>query len=322
MSQPIPGIPEQIASKDIEATQSSRSGRRRRGRRGGRGRKNQSPNSATAVALGMMNPPEPDWAGDEQEVSQQLRMLTSPHGTKGATPIASTTGRDPQLTYTPPAAIESYRPKAHEAPVSAKSFKKNESPLQAVVAVVGSMAILAALYHFGYWEGSQVQLESPTEFASVATPPAMSVAPDPLQYQPAISVGPTSSVLSPADAAPTPQQPVEPVLVTPPPLEAVPQSEAPARVETQPSAPKPTPVVEVNPGPSGLYLQVGALKDSVAARGLELRLRVAGFAVEVIDDSSDGLIRVISGPYAEMPEARIAAQEMSSLGVKSFPKRF
>ena len=80
--------------------------------------------------------------------------------------------------------------------------------------------------------------------------------------------------------------------------------------------------MEVNPGPSGLYLQVGALKDSVAARGLELRLRAAGSAVEVIDDSSDGLIRVISGPYTEMPQARIAAPEMSSLGVKSFPKRF
>jgi cell division septation protein DedD len=184
------------------------------------------------------------------------------------------------------------------------------------------MAILAALYHFGYWEGSQVQLESPTEFASVVIPPAMSVAPDPLQYQPTISIGPTTTVASPADVAPVPQQPAEAVLVTPPPLEAVPQPEAPARVETQPSAPKPTPVVKVNTGPSGLYLQVGALKDSVAARGLELRLRTAGFVVEVIDDSSDGLIRVISGPYAEMPQARIAAQEMSSLGVKSFPKRF
>lgn len=322
MSQPIPGIPEQTASKDVEANQSSRSGRRRRGRRGGRGRKNQSPNSATAVALGMMNPPEPDWAGDEQEVSQQLRMLMSPHGTPSTTPKASTTGRDPQLTYTPPAAIESYQPKAHEAPVSAKSFKKNESPLQAVVAVAGSMAILAALYHFGYWEGSQVQLESPTEFASVAIPPAMSVAPDPLQYQPTISIGPTTTVASPADVAPVPQQSMKSVLVTPPPLEAVPQPEAPTRVETQPSAPKPTPVVKVSTGPSGLYLQVGALKDSVAARGLELRLRTAGFAVEVIDDSSDGLIRVISGPYDEMPQARIAAKEMSSLGVKSFPKRF
>ena len=150
----------------------------------------------------------------------------------------------------------------------------------------------------------------------------MSAAPDPLQCQPAISVGPTPSVVSPADVPSTPQQPVEPVLVTPPPLEAVPQPEAAARVETQPSAPKPSPVVKVNTGPSGLYLQVGALKDSVAARGLELRLRTAGFAIEVIDDSSDGLIRVISGPYAEMPQARIAAQEMSSLGVKSFPKRF
>jgi hypothetical protein len=268
--------------------------------------------------MGMMNPPEPDWAGDEQDVSQQLLMLVTPRGGVDEPSEVRPATRDPQLTYTPPATIESHEPKMDREPVSAKSFKKSESPLQALMATVGSMAILAAIYHFGVWEGGQTQTTAPTQYASVATPPAMSVAPDPMQYGPALSGGTASGVLPFAESTP------EPVLMTPPPVETAPQPVTPVVAASVAPAPKPTPVPVVAPtsGPKGLYLQVGALKDTAAARGLESKLRAAGFAVDVIEGSADGLIRVITGPYEEMPDARDDAGEMTALGIRSFPKRF
>jgi cell division septation protein DedD len=94
----------------------------------------------------------------------------------------------------------------------------------------------------------------------------------------------------------------------------------------EPPAPKPMPVPatrSVAPAaPGGLYLQVAALKDSAAARDLESDLRTAGFQTEILSPSDDGLIRVLSGPYGERDEARMAAEKMSELGVQPFLRRF
>ena len=74
--------------------------------------------------------------------------------------------------------------------------------------------------------------------------------------------------------------------------------------------------------PSGLYLRVAALKDSAAARDLESELQTAGFETEILSPSDDGLIRIISGPYDQRDEARIAAKKMSEWGVQPFLLRF
>jgi cell division septation protein DedD len=241
---------------------------------------------------------------DESAVSQQLRMLMSPQLVRDERKGAPAEASDPQLTYSPPATIESFGAKPAEAPVSAASFKKSESPLQAVVATVGSMAILAALYHFGYYEGSQ-------------TPPVAQQysAPAPLSMTPALPPDPFPS-------EPAPDLTGEPVVAS-----ASPRLEpaAPPLVEVPPPAPKPTPVSTQQSAPakpSGLYLQVAALEDFAAARDLESELKTAGFATEILNPSDDGLIRIISGPYSKRDEARTAARKMSGWGVQPFLREF
>ena len=264
---------------------------RRRGRRGGRRRNNSAegltssglPESSVTVA-----------AADENEVSQQLRLLTSPKLVKAEWKTDFAEPLDPQLTYRPPRTIESFGAKPAEAPVSAASFKKSESPMQAVVATVGSMAILAALYHFGYYEGRQMRPE-PQQYAAAAPLPATPTRrPDPFP------------------AAPAPELLEETVAAL-----ASPVLEPPA---PKPTAPAPRSVAPAAPG--GLYLQVAALRDSAAARDLESDLRTAGFETEILSPSDDGLIRVLSGPYGQRDEARMAAEKMSELGVQPFLRRF
>jgi cell division septation protein DedD len=243
-------------------------------------------------------------AADEKAVSQQLRLLMSPQLVKGESKGDPAGVLDPQLTYRPPATIESFGAKPAEAPVSAASFKKSESPLQAVVATVGSMAILAALYHFGYYEGSQTPPEA-QQYAAAA----------PLSVTPALLPDPFPS-------QPTPELTEEPVVASAAPVL---EPAAPSPVEVPPPAPKPTPVPArpaASATPSGLYLQVAALQDFAAARDLESELKTAGFETEILSPSEDGLIRVISGPYAKRDEARTAARKMSGWGVQPFLREF
>lgn len=321
MSQSTPGMPEPNPSQEAEETQSKRSTRRRRGRRGGRGRNAGPSNNATDVAMGMMNPPEPDWAEDEQQVSQQLHMLMTPRGAEGEMPQTPPVPKDPQLTYTPPASIESHDSKPDREPVSAKTFKKTESPVQALMATVGSMAILAAIYHFGVWEGSQSPTGAPTAYASVAAPPVLSIAPDPMPSRSQIESTSTTAEIPTAEYVPPS---AESMMTTPPQIGGSGQAETSIVASIPVPAPKPTPlpVAPVDVGPSGLYLQVGALKDAAAARGLEHRLRTAGFVIEVLKASDDGLIRVIVGPYDESVGAEADARELSRMRIRSFPKRF
>jgi hypothetical protein len=244
-------------------------------------------------------------APDETEVSQQLRLLMSPKLVKAEWKTDYAEPLDPQLTYRPPATIESFGAKPAEAPVSAASFKKNESPLQAVVATVGSMAILAALYHFGYYEGSQTPPE-PQQLAAAA----------PLPSTPALLPDPFPTARSSESIEETVVASASPVL----------EQAAPPESEVPPPAPKPMPVPAQRPvasaAPSGLYLQVAALKDSAAARDLESELRTAGFETKILGPSDDELIRVISGPYHERDEARTAAKKMSEWGVQPFLRTF
>ena len=298
------GSSETESREDDAPGQPSRPGPRRRGRRGGRRRGHRTENSASS--LGVADPAmivgAPDEA-DENAVSQQLRMLMSPQLVKGHSKGHPAEPLDPQLTYRPPATIESFGATAAETRVSAASFKKNESPLQAVVATVGSMAILAALYHFGYYEGRQTPPEAQQYAASAPISVTPALLPDPLPSEPA------------------PETPDEPVVASAPPvLEAV---VPPA--ETSPPAIKPTPTLtRQSPpaAPSGLYLQVAALQDSAAARDLNSELRAAGFETEILKPSNDGLIRIISGPYLEREEARMAARKMSGWGVQPFLRKF
>ena len=99
----------------------------------------------------------------------------------------------------------------------------------------------------------------------------------------------------------------------------------PPTLEVPPPAPKPTPVPAATaapPAPSGLYVQVAALKDSAAARDLESELRTAGFETEILSRSDDGLIRIISGPYDKRDQAKAAARKMSGWGVQPFLREF
>lgn len=258
---------------------------------------------------GMAEPSATVAAADENAVSQQLRLLMSPKLVKAEWKIDSTETADPQLTYRPPATIESFGAKPAQAPVSAATFKKSESPLQAVVATVGSMAILAALYHFGYYEGSQTPPERQQYAAASTLPATRALLPDPFPVeQPAALTGETA-VASASPALETPAPALEP----PPP----PAPEPAAK-------PKPAPAMQTVAAakPNGLYLQVAALKDRAAARDLELELRTAGFETEILSPSEDGLIRVISGPYAKRDEARAVAKKMSAWGVQPFLRRF
>lgn len=321
MSQSTPKMPDQNSSQESEETQPKRSTRRRRGRRGGRGKNSAPANNATAVAMGMMNPPEPGWAEDEQEVSQQLRMLMSPRGAGGEMPQMPPVSKDPQLTYTPPASIESHGPKLDREPVSAKSFKKSESPVQALMATVGSMAILAAIYHFGVWEGNQSQPDAPSAYASVAAAPVMSIAPDPMASRSEPESELMDTEIPTAEYVPPS---ADPAATRPAQIASSGQISASTDASVLVPTPKPAPVpiAPVKLEPSGLYLQVGALKDGAAAQGLEYRLRTAGFVVEVLDSSTDGLIRVLAGPYDEGVSAEADARELSRMGIRSFPKRF
>jgi hypothetical protein len=243
-------------------------------------------------------------AADEKAVSQQLRLLMSPKLVKAEWKTDSAEPVDPQLTYRPPATIESFGAKPAAAPVSAASFKKNESPLQAVVATVGSMAILAALYHFGYYEGSQTPPERQQYAAEAPSPAPRALLPDPFPVEP------------------TPEQPeVTAVASALPALE----SSAPPALEIPPPAPKPTPVPAQPSAPasaSGFYLQVAALTDSASARDLSSGLKTAGFATEILNRSADGLIRVVSGPYDKRDQAQMAAKKMSEWGVQPFLREF
>lgn len=285
----------EIESRQGDDGQPSRPGPRRRGRRGGRRRNGRIESSA--AASGAADPSVIAGPTDESAVSQQLRMLMSPQLVRDGRKGAPAENLDPQLTYRPPAKIESFGVKPAEGPVSAASFKKSESPLQAVVATVGSMAILAALYHFGYYEGSQ-------------TPPAAQQysAPAPLSMTPALPPDPFPS-------EPAPELTGEPVVA----------SASPRLEPAAPPAPKPTPVSTQQSAPakpSGLYLQVAALEDFAAARDLESELKTAGFATEILNPSDDGLIRIISGPYSKRDEARTAARKMSGWGVQPFLREF
>lgn len=298
MSNYSPGSSEIEARLDDAESQPGRPGPRRRGRRGGRRRNNGAENSTTAAAA------------DENAVSQQLRLLMSPKLVKAEWKTDSTEAADPQLTYRPPATIESFGAKPAQAPVSAATFKKSESPLQAVVATVGSMAILAALYHFGYYEGSQTPPERQQSEAAATLPARRALLPDPFPVERAPALREETVA---ASASPALQTPAPPVLEPPPP--PVPEPVA---------KPKPVPAAQsVAPAqPSGLYLQVAALKDRAAARDLELELRTAGFETEILSPSDDGLIRVISGPYGKREEARTVAKKMSEWGVQPFLRRF
>jgi len=291
--------------QDDAEGQPSRPTPRRRGRRGGRRRNNRAESSTTSNGT-----PEPSVtvaAADENAVSQQLRMLMSPKLVKAEWKTESAEASDPQLTYRPPATIESFGAKPAEAPVSAATFKKSESPLQAVVATVGSMAILAALYHFGFYEGSQTTPEPQQYAASAALPVTPALLPDPLPTEPAPQLMEEKTVV--ASASPALESAALPKLEVPP-----------------TPAPKPAPVPTmrsvVPAAPGGLYLQVAALKDSAAARDLELELKTAGFETEILSRSEDGLIRVISGPYDKRDEARKAASKMSGWGVQPFLRKF
>ena len=294
----------EIESRQDDAEgQPSRPGPRRRGRRGGRRRSSRTANSA--AGYGAADPSVIIGPTDESAVSQQLRLLMSPQPVRDERKGASAGGSDPQLTYRPPAKIESFGVEPAEGPVSAASFKKSESPLQAVVATVGSMAILAALYHFGYYEGSQ-------------TPPEVQQysAPAPLSLTPVLPPDPFPS-------EPAPELTEEPVVASASPRL---ESAAPLPVEAQPVAPpKPTPASAQRSAlakPSGLYLQVAALQDFAAARDLESELKMAGFATEILNPSDDKLIRIISGPYSKRDEARTAARKMSGWGVQPFLREF
>lgn len=296
------GSPEIEIQPDDAEGPPTRSGPRRRGRRGGRRRNNRGEGSPSSN--GTMEPTIAITAADEKAVSQQLRLLMSPKLVKAewrAEPAEE--AADPQLTYRPPARIESFGAKPAEAPVSAATFKKNESPLQAVVATVGSMAILAALYHFGYYEGSQTPPERQPYATSAPLPVTPTQLPLPAEPEPELTeetvVLPASSVLKPA---------AKPV------LEARP---SPTR-----QTPGPTPRAVGPAAPRGLYLQVAALKDLAAARDLESELTTAGFETEVLSPSDDGLIRVISGPYDQRDQARTAARKMSEWGVQPFLREF
>lgn len=296
-------MPQSQKSMEVDVAQSiPQSDRRRRGRRGGRRRK--SPNGVLGLASGVQPAifSSESKSPDEHTVSRQLRLLMSARGPNLEKKLNRQEVPDPQLVYTPPAAIESFGAKSNEVPVSAASFNKSESPLQAVVATVGSMAILAALYHFGYWEGRQVKIEAPA-YASVAAPPVMATAPDPsLEGLEVTRLEPVQEIA---------MQPIE-IMPVPAPMPAVVK------------APELTQKAEISQGtsPKGLYLQVAALKDSSAARNLESRLRTAGFSTAIFEQGQDGLIRVISGPYEAMTEAQGAAGQMAGLGVKPFPRRF
>ncbi len=248
-------------------------------------------------------------AADENAVSQQLRLLMSPKLVKAEwkTKTQPAEALDPQLTYRPPATIESFGAKPAEAPVSAATFKKSESPLQAVVATVGSMAILAALYHFGYYEGSQTPPEPQQYAASAPMPVTPALLPDPFPAEPAPKLMEEGTVVASASVSPAPEPAAPPVLEVPPP------------------EPKPTPVPapkSVPAAPTGLYLQVAALKDSAAARDLASELKTAGFETEILRPADDGLIRVISGPYDKRGEAKTAARKMSGWGIQPFLREF
>ena len=268
---------------------------------GGNNRGEGSPSSN-----GTLEPTIAITAADEKAVSQQLRLLMARKLVKAerrAEPAEE--AADPQLTYRPPRRIESFGAKPAEAPVSAATFKKNESPLQAVVATVGSMAILAALYHFGYYEGSQTPPERQPYATSAPLPETPTLLPLPAEPEPEPELAeetvvlPASSVLEPA---------AKPVL------------------EARPSPTRHTPGRKpraVGPAaPRGLYLQVAALKDLAAARDLESELTTAGFETEVLSPSDDGLIRVVSGPYDKRDQARTAARKMSEWGVQPFLREF
>lgn len=288
----------EVESRNDEAeVQPSRPAPRRRGRRGGRRRNNRAENAET---------PQPSVtlaAADENAVSQQLRLLMSPKLVKAEWKTKAAEASDPQLTYRPPATIESFGAKPAEAPVSAATFKKSESPLQAVVATVGSMAILAALYHFGYYEGSQTPPEPQQYAASAALPVTPALLPDPFPSEPAPQLTEEMPVVASASPALEPAAPVSPPPVPKPTPVSTPRSVAPA-------------------APEGLYLQVAALKDSAAARDLVSELKTAGFETEILSRSEDGLIRVISGPYDQRDEARRAAKKMSGWGVQPFLRKF
>lgn len=301
-------------SSEIEALHDAngepgRSGPRRRGRRGGRRRSNRALNTATSN--GELDLSDSEAIADESAVSHQLRLLMSPKLVKAEWKTDSTEP-DPQLTYRPPATIETFGAKpAAQAPVSAATFKKSESPLQAVVATVGSMAILAALYHFGYYEGANTLPERQQHATAAVRPAPRALLPDPF----------------PVERKPTVELEESPVAAsTAPVLEA----SMPLVPEAPPPAPQP--VSEPKPiaaapsaapaAPSGLYLQVAALKDRAAARELQSELKTAGFATEMLNPSEDGLIRVISGPYAQRDEARSVARRMAPWGVEPFLKRF
>jgi len=241
---------------------------------------------------------------DERAVSEQLRLLMSPQLVRGESQDDPSEVLDPQLTYRPPATIESFGAKPAEAPVSAASFKKSESPLQSVVATVGSMAILAALYHFGFYEGSQTPPEAQQYAAAAPLSMTPALLPDPFPSEPAPEL---AEELVVAAASPLLEPPAPPLAEVPPP------PSKPTPVSAQGSAPA---------TPSGLYLQVAALQDFAAARDLESELKTAGFATEILNPSDDGLIRVISGPYDKRDEARTAAQKMSGWGVQPFLREF
>lgn len=296
------GSSEMQTRQDPAEGQPSRPTPRRRGRRGGRRRNNRVEGSAPSSETPELSVNLA--AADESAVSQQLRLLMSPKLVKAEWKTQSTQAADPQLTYRPPATIESFGAKPAEAPVSAATFKKSESPLQAVVATVGSMAILAALYHFGYYEGSQTPPEPQQYAASAPLPVTPALLPDPFPAQPEPELTEEMPVVASVSTALEPAAPPR-LKVSPPP------------------APKPVTVARsVAPAAGGLYLQVAALKDSAAARDLESELRTAGFETEILSRSDDGLIRVISGPYDKRDEARTAARKMSEWGVQPFLRRF
>ena len=91
--------------------------------------------------------------------------------------------------------------------------------------------------------------------------------------------------------------------------------------------PEPAPAVEEAEAappaePTGLHLQVSALKSRRAAAALQRRLERGGLPARTLEPASDDLIRVVVGPTEDRETLGAWAAQLRSQGLKPFPKRF
>jgi cell division septation protein DedD len=103
---------------------------------------------------------------------------------------------------------------------------------------------------------------------------------------------------------------------------AIDQAPEPAAAE-----PEPTPAVEEAAAaapaePTGLHLQVSALKSRRAAAALQRRLERDGLPARTLDPVSDDLIRVVVGPAEDRETLGAWAAQLRGQGLQPFPKRF